>query len=101
MTPVDDGEGVASSTPDQSFRTLLEKRSVRYNFDFREYKEPSLVRRIRMAQVHTGDFETYSRYLDQHADEHVALFNTILMSCRRPTRSWPRSTRSWRAAPLS
>jgi two-component system CheB/CheR fusion protein len=82
MTPVDDGEGVAGSTPDQSFRALLEKLSVRHNFDFREYKEPSLVRRIRarMAQVHTGDFETYSRYLDQHADEHVALFNTILIN---------------------
>src|SRR5262245_6456385 len=53
-----------------------------YNFDFREYKEPSLARRIRarMSQVRQEGFEAYSRYLDQHAEEHVALFNTILIN---------------------
>jgi two-component system, chemotaxis family, CheB/CheR fusion protein len=82
MTSADDGEGAAGLTADLSFRALLDKLSTTYNFDFREYKEPSLARRIRarMAQVHATDFETYSRYLEQHADEHVALFNTILIN---------------------
>jgi two-component system CheB/CheR fusion protein len=61
---------------------LLEQLSSAYNFDFREYKEPSLARRIRtrMSQVRIDTFEAYSRYLRQHADEHVALFNTILIN---------------------
>jgi len=33
-----------------------------------------------MSQVHVEDFESYARHLDQHADEHVALFNTILIN---------------------
>ena len=67
---------------DAGFRALLEALSTAYNFDFREYKEPSLARRIRtrMSQVHVDSFEAYQRYLEQHADEHVALFNTILIN---------------------
>jgi two-component system, chemotaxis family, CheB/CheR fusion protein len=67
---------------DAGFRPLLETLSSTYNFDFREYKEPSLARRIRtrMSQVRTDTFEAYLRYLEQHADEHVLLFNTILIN---------------------
>src|SRR5262245_17813276 len=84
MTDGDDGESVAgaTATTDPGFRPLLEKLSSTYNFDFREYKEPSLARRIRarMSQIHVDGFEAYSRYLEQHADEHVTLFNTILIN---------------------
>ena len=64
------------------FRALLEKLSARYNFDFREYKETSLVRRIRarMAQVHVDAFAAYASFLDANPSEHVALFNTILIN---------------------
>ena len=81
MSDGDDSESVETTT-DAGFRPLLEKLSSTYNFDFREYKEPSLARRIRarMAQVHVDGFEAYSRYLDQRAEEHVALFNTILIN---------------------
>src|SRR5262249_6419174 len=64
------------------FRALLEKLSARYNFDFREYKETSLARRIRarMAQVHVDAFAAYANFLDANPNEHVALFNTILIN---------------------
>ena len=87
------GEGVAAPT-DSGFRSLLEKLSSTYSFDFREYKEPSLARRIRarMAQLHITDFDAYARYLDQHGDEHVALFNTILINVT----SFFRDPEAWR-----
>ena len=64
------------------FRALLEKLRTRHNFDFREYKEGSLARRIRarMAQVRVGSFADYSQFLDAHPAEHVALFNTVLIN---------------------
>jgi two-component system CheB/CheR fusion protein len=80
----DFADGATPSPPitDTGFRPLLEKLSATYHFDFREYKEISLARRIRtrMAQVRVDDFEAYARYLDAHPDEHVALFNTILIN---------------------
>jgi two-component system, chemotaxis family, CheB/CheR fusion protein len=82
----DGDEGEAQGGPalaiDPGFRPLLEKLSTTYNFDFREYKEPSLARRIRtrMSALRIDGFDAYARYLDQHADEHVALFNTILIN---------------------
>jgi two-component system CheB/CheR fusion protein len=82
MSDGEDGGESAVVGADPGFRPLLEKLSSTYSFDFREYKEPSLARRIRarMAQIHVDSFEAYSRYLDQRADEHVALFNTILIN---------------------
>jgi two-component system CheB/CheR fusion protein len=84
MSDGEDGEAQAGPAPaiDSGFRPLLEKLSRTYNFDFREYKEPSLARRIRarMAALHVESFDTYARYLDQHAEEHIALFNTILIN---------------------
>ena len=50
MTDNDDfADGAAPSPPvtDTGFRALLDKLSATYSFDFREYKETSLVRRIR------------------------------------------------------
>ena len=72
--------GVPETDPE--FRSLLEKLSSQYNFDFREYKEASLARRIRtrMSQVRVDGFTAYAEYLAQHPDEHVALFNTILIN---------------------
>ena len=83
MSDADDGatEQVSQEVaPD--FRALLEKLSARHDFDFREYKEASLARRIRarMSQVHVESFAAYARFLDANPDEHVALFNTILIN---------------------
>src|SRR5262249_15809417 len=67
---------------ERAFRDLLEMLSKTYNFDFREYKEASLARRIkaRMAQVRIDGFAAYVEFVTQHQDEHVALFNTILIN---------------------
>jgi len=80
-----DGEKTAdglSEAGERGLRALLDKLSGTHHFDFREYKEPTLVRRIRsrMSQVHVGSFETYGHFLDQHPEEYVALFNTILIN---------------------
>jgi len=91
----DDSGEATSQAPvvDAGFRPLLDKLGTAYNFDFREYKEPSLARRIRarMSQVRQESFEAYGRYLDQHPEEHVGLFNTILINVTgffRDTEAW-------------
>jgi two-component system CheB/CheR fusion protein len=80
----DDGatEHIAKESAAADFRSLLEKLSARYNFDFREYKEGSLGRRIRarMGQVHVDSFAAYADLLDSDPSEHVVLFNTILIN---------------------
>src|SRR5262249_40748371 len=81
----DGGEDVIEQLPKETaadFRALLEKLSTRYNFDFREYKEASLARRIRarMSQAHVDSFAAYSDFLEATPNEHVTLFNTILIN---------------------
>jgi two-component system CheB/CheR fusion protein len=82
-------------TDDPGFNRLLEKLSSEHNFDFREYKRTSLARRIRvrMQQVRIDSFDRYIEYLQRHADEHVALFNTILINVTR----FFRDPEAWKA----
>src|SRR5262245_8401526 len=83
MSDGEDAEGPSEeAVSDASFARLLDKLSKQYSFDFREYKRTSLARRIktRMQQVRVDTFDRYSEYLDLHPDEHVALFNTILIN---------------------
>jgi two-component system, chemotaxis family, CheB/CheR fusion protein len=89
----DDAAVEATAENDPAFRGLLEKLSQSYNFDFREYKAASLLRRIqtRMHQVRVDRFDAYARFLDEHPEEHVALFNTILINVTgffRDTEAW-------------
>ncbi|HYE90998.1 MAG TPA: CheR family methyltransferase [Terriglobales bacterium] len=81
MTEEDEARESAAAD-DPAFRALLEKLSAAYAFDFREYKPASLMRRIRMrmSQVHAGSFEAYAAFIDRHPEEHVPLFNTILIN---------------------
>ncbi len=81
----DGDDGATEQLPQEvasDFRGLLEKLNARHNFDFREYKEGSLARRIRarMGQLHLDSFAAYSQFLDANPHEHVALFNTILIN---------------------
>ena len=78
----DDASADSTATSEPAFRALLDKLSESYNFDFREYKGASLMRRIRtrMNQVHADGFAPYATYLETHPEEHVALFNTILIN---------------------
>ena len=82
MSDGDDAIGQSAPELGEDLRELLEKLSAQYNFDFREYKEGSLARRIRarMTQVRAESVSAYSRLLDENAGEHVALFNTILIN---------------------
>jgi two-component system, chemotaxis family, CheB/CheR fusion protein len=82
MVDGDDVAGETTAANDPGFQALLEKLSDTYKFDFREYKAASLMRRLRarMSQVHADSFEAYAQYLNAHPEEHVTLFNTILIN---------------------
>lgn len=71
------------SQPDASFETLLLHLKENRGFDFTGYKRTSLTRRVdrRMAQVGASDYSGYLEYLELHAEEFTALFNTILDQC--------------------
>jgi two-component system, chemotaxis family, CheB/CheR fusion protein len=70
------------SQPDASFETLLVHLKENRGFDFTGYKRSSLTRRVnrRMAQVGVSDYAEYLDYLEVHAEEFTALFNTILIN---------------------
>src|SRR5437867_1033380 len=69
MSDGDDAIGQSAPELGEDLRELLEKLSAQYNFDLREYKEVSLVRRIRarMTQVRAESVSAYSRLLDENA----------------------------------
>jgi len=71
---------VTESVP--AFEALLEHLKVSRGFDFTGYKRSSLMRRVdrRMAQVSIDDYAEYVEYLELHAEEFTALFNTILIN---------------------
>ncbi|HEV8615928.1 MAG TPA: CheR family methyltransferase [Methylomirabilota bacterium] len=71
-----------SPTQAAAFGRLLDRLSAEHSFDFREYRVPSLARRVRtrMAQIHVDDFDRYAEYLGAHADEAPVLFDTILIN---------------------
>src|SRR5499433_2642359 len=98
MSNGDGADDVIEQIPQEiatDFRAFLEKLSARYNFDFREYKEASLARRIRarMSQVHVDSFAAYSNLLDTNPNEHVTLFNTILINVT----TFFRDSEAWKA----
>ncbi|GAA4693192.1 PAS domain S-box protein [Pseudonocardia yuanmonensis] len=70
------------SQPDPAFEALLQHLKVNRGFDFTGYKRSSLMRRVdrRMSQVGVADYAEYLDYLELHAEEFTALFNTILIN---------------------
>jgi two-component system CheB/CheR fusion protein len=75
-------EAVRVAEPDPAFETLLVHLRDNRGFDFTGYKRTSLSRRVdrRMAQVGVTDYADYLDYLELHAEEFTALFNTILIN---------------------
>ncbi len=67
---------------DPAFEALLVHLKNHRGFDFTGYKRSSLMRRVdrRMAQVGVADYSEYLDYLELHAEEFTALFNTILIN---------------------
>ena len=88
MTSGDDGGEGPGPASDPGFRPLLDKLSSTYSFDFREYKEPSLARRIRarMSQVHVDTFEA-----DGAAPELIAILRRALGSGDEAEIRWSRA----------
>jgi two-component system CheB/CheR fusion protein len=64
------------------FEELVEYIKRERGFDFTGYKRPSLRRRFekRMQAVKVGSFGEYRFFLEQHPDEFIDLFNTILIN---------------------
>lgn len=62
--------------------TLLDFLRHSRGFDFTGYKRASLTRRIRkrMQTIAIEDYLGYMDYLEVHADEFTALFNTVLIN---------------------
>src|SRR4051812_31145031 len=67
---------------DASFEALIEFIKANRAFDFTGYKRPSLERRFRkrMQTLHVDDFAAYRAHLEEHPDEFIDLFNTILIN---------------------
>jgi two-component system, chemotaxis family, CheB/CheR fusion protein len=69
-------------TSDGSLDALLDYLKRTRGFDFTGYKRTTLERRIakRMEEVRIDSHAAYLDYLEVHPDEHVFLFNTILIN---------------------
>jgi two-component system, chemotaxis family, CheB/CheR fusion protein len=73
----------ASRPPDDpAFEALLDYIRANRGFDFTGYKRESLKRRFskRMQALRIDGPEEYERYLADHPDEFIELFNTILIN---------------------
>jgi two-component system, chemotaxis family, CheB/CheR fusion protein len=73
---------VKKAPADKSFEGLLQYLRRTHGFDFTGYKRAGLERRVerRMQTVGLRKFDEYQAYLESHAEEFVALFNTILIN---------------------
>jgi two-component system CheB/CheR fusion protein len=80
---------------DPQFESLLEFLKSSRSFDFTGYKRSTLMRRVlkRMQAVGIQDFDAYRDYLELHAGEFGALFNTILINVT----SFFRDPEAWQA----
>ena len=66
----------------QRFEELLEFLKVKRGLDLTGYKRPTLRRRVhkRMSSVKIESYDDYIDYLEVHAGEFGALFNTVLIN---------------------
>ena len=79
------GAEVAEREPEhdekQALEGFLEELRERHGIDFRSYKTPTIMRRLRRRMVATDSdsVEDYTRYLNDHPDEYRQLINTFLI----------------------
>ena len=73
---------MAAPQRNEEFEHLVAYMRDERGFDFTGYKRPSLQRRIekRMQEVEIDSFAEYRTYLENHQEEFVSLFNTILIN---------------------
>jgi two-component system CheB/CheR fusion protein len=76
------GGDASMSEPDPGFEQLLEFVRDERGFDYTGYRRPTLMRRFekRMQDVGVDGWEAYRAYLEEHSEEFVELFNTILIN---------------------
>jgi two-component system CheB/CheR fusion protein len=84
---------MAAEPERRDFEELVEYIKTNRGFDFTGYKRPSLQRRFekRMQSVRVDSYREYRTYLEQHPDEFIDLFNTILINVTaffRDTAAW-------------
>src|SRR3954452_10881242 len=74
-----------AATTEPGFRELIDKLHAEHGFDFRDYKQTSLERRIRrrMSQVHVDSYPSYITFLDRNPQEHIDLIDVILINVTR------------------
>lgn len=69
--------------PDEkkSLEGFLEEVRERHGIDFKSYKTPTIMRRLKRRMVATSskDLGAYSRYLDEHPEEYRQLVNAFLI----------------------
>ena len=70
------------SPGDAGLESLIEYIRTDRGFDFTGYKRASLQRRFdkRMQTAGVASYDEYRLYLEQHPDEFIDLFNTILIN---------------------
>jgi len=73
---------VSQPAPDPAFEELLEFVRDSRGFDYTGYRRPTLMRRVqkRMDVVGAATYAEYRGYVDEHPEEFVELFNTILIN---------------------
>jgi two-component system CheB/CheR fusion protein len=73
---------MAAKSDVSDFEHLVDYIKQNRGFDFTGYKRPSLQRRFekRMQAVHVASYPEYRLFLEQHPDEFIDLFNTILIN---------------------
>jgi two-component system, chemotaxis family, CheB/CheR fusion protein len=73
---------VKKAPAEKTFEGLLQYLHRTHGFDFSGYKRAGLERRVerRMQTVGIRKCDEYQAYLEAHAEEFVALFNTILIN---------------------
>jgi two-component system CheB/CheR fusion protein len=73
---------VKATQVDPAFEALLEYLRDSRAFDFTGYKRQSLMRRVgkRMETLRFDGYDGYRGYLEEHEEEFVHLFNTILIN---------------------
>src|SRR5437773_2167967 len=89
---------VPSSAADTQLEAILEKIRESRNFDFRDYKRATLVRRVerRMLDRRCRSLRQYAELLDHDPDEVGALSATMLIKVTiffRDGRAWETSGR--------
>jgi two-component system CheB/CheR fusion protein len=70
-----------SADENETLAGFLEELYERYGVDFRSYKKPTILRRLRRRMAATGlmDIEGYAAYLWEHPEEYRHLLNAFLI----------------------